>query len=97
MKKKIVINQILEIDLFKDNIQSFISDFNIENYETNNDNNDKNDVINISNNKKYLADKEEERIRDEFFVSSNSLYNNIDQEKNYLSIYENEWPGCSGL
>ena len=29
--------QIVEIDLFKDNIQSFISDFNIENYEMNND------------------------------------------------------------
>ena len=84
-------NQILEIDdLFNDNIKSFISDFNIENYEINNDNNN---VINISNNKKYLAEKEVEWIRYEYSVSNNLLYNNIDQEKNYLSTYEDEWPG----
>ena len=75
----------MKIDLFKDNIQSFISDFNIENYEMNND---KYDVINISNNNKYLADEEEKWIRDECFVSSNILYNNIDQETHYLSTYE---------
>ena len=80
----------MEIDLFKDNIQSFNSDFNIDNFEMNND---KNDIINLSNNKKYFADKEEEWIRDEYFVSSNLLYNNIDQETNYLSTYEDEWPG----
>ena len=80
----------MEIDLFKDNIQSFISDFNIENYEMNND---KNDVINISNYNKYLSNEEEEWICDECFVSSNILYNNIDQQKKCLSTYEDEWSG----
>ena len=56
-------------------------------------NNDKNDVINVSNSNKYLSDKEEEWIRVECFVSSNILYNNIDQEKNCVSTYEDEWPG----
>ena len=78
----------MEINLFKDNIKSFVSDFNIENYEINND---KNDVINISKNKKYLVDKDEEWIRDECFVNSNILYNNIGQETNYVSTYEDEW------
>ena len=40
----------------------------------------------MSNNNKYLADKDEEWIHDEFFVSSNILYNNIDQETNYLYL-----------
>ena len=37
-----------------------------------------------------LSNEEEEWIRDEYFVSCNKLYNNIDQEINYLSTYENE-------
>ena len=78
----------MEINIFKGNIQSFISEFNIENYEINND---KNDVINISNNKKYLAAKDEEWNRGECFVNSNILYNNIGQETNYVSTYEDEW------
>ena len=79
--KKYNNDQILEINLFKGNIQSLISDFNIENYEINND---KNDVISISNNKKYLADKDEQWIQDGCLINSNLLYNNIDQETNYL-------------
>ena len=81
-------DQILEINSLKDNIQSFISDFNIENYEINNN---KNDVTNISNNKKYLTDEDEEWIQDECLLNYNLLYNSIDQETNYLSTYEDEW------
>ena len=73
----------MEIDLFKDNIQSFISDFNIENYEMNNDTNG---VINISNYNKCHANEEKEWICDECFVSSNILHNNIDQEKNMYQL-----------
>ena len=40
--------------------------------------------------KKCLSNEEEEWIRDKCFVSCNKLYNNIDQETNYLSNYENE-------
>ena len=47
----------MKINLFKDNIQSFISDFNIEDYVMNKDTND---VINISKFKKCLLNKEEE-------------------------------------
>ena len=32
-------------------------------------------------------------IRDVCFVSSTILYNNIGQETEYLSTYENEWSG----
>ena len=74
-------DQILAINVFKRNIQSFISEFNIKHYEINNDNND---VINISNNKKYLEEKDEQWIQDECLINSNLLYNNIDQETNYL-------------
>ena len=49
--KKYSDTEITALDLFKDNIQLFISDFNIENCEMNND---KNDVINISNYNKYF-------------------------------------------
>ena len=48
-------------------------------------NNNKNDVINISNYNKCLSNEEKEWIRDEYFVSCNILYNNIDQGTNYLS------------
>ena len=44
----------------------------------------KNNLINISKFKKYLSNEEEELIPDECFVSCNILYNNIDQETNYL-------------
>ena len=53
-------------------------------------NKDKNNVINLSKFKKYISNKEEDWIRDECFVSCNKIYNNIDQETNYLSAYENE-------
>ena len=49
-------SEIMKINLFKDYIQSFISDFNIEEYEMNKD---KNDAINISKFKKYLSNEEE--------------------------------------
>ena len=83
----LLIMSINQKNLFKDNIQSFISDFNIEDYEMNKD---KNNVINLSKFKKYISNKEEDWIRDECFVSCNKIYNNIDQETNYLSAYENE-------
>ena len=55
-------------------------------------NNDKNGVINISNYNKCLSNEEEKWIRDECVVSCNILCINIDQETNYISTYEDEWP-----
>ena len=83
-------SDIFKINVIKSNIQSFISDFDIEEYEINKD---KNNVINISKFKKVLSNEEVERICDEYVLSCHILYNNIDQETNYLSTYENEWPG----
>ena len=80
----------MEINLFKNNIQSFISDLNIEGYEINKD---KNDVINISKFNKFQSNEEEEWIRDKYFINCNKLYNSFDQETNYLSTYEDELPG----
>ena len=68
--KKYSDDQILAINVFKRNILSFISEFNIKNYKVNND---KNDVINISNNKKYLEEKDEQWIQDECLINSNLL------------------------
>ena len=79
--------EILSRNLFKNNNQSFISNFDIEVYEMNKENND---VINISKLKNVLSNEKEEWNRDESFVNYNMLYNNIDQETEYLSTYENE-------
>ena len=59
----------------------------MEDYEINKE---KNDVINISKSKNFLSNEEKEQILGELFVSSNILYNNIDQEIEYLLTYENE-------
>ena len=80
-------SEILSRNLFKNNNQSFISNFDIEVYEMNKENND---VINISKLKNVLSNEKEEWNRDESFVNYNMLYNNIDQETEYLSTYENE-------
>ena len=65
----------MKIHLFQNIIQSFTSNFDIEDCEMNKD---KNDVINTSKFKKYLSNEEKGWIRDECFVSCNILYNNID-------------------
>ena len=69
-------SDILDINLFKNNIKWFTSNFDIEDYEMIKE---KNDVIDIFKFKKCLSNEEEEWIRDAFFVSSYILYNNIDQ------------------
>ena len=77
-------SEILNINIFKNNITSFIFNFDTENYELNNE---KNDVINISKNI-FLSNEEEQLILDECSVSNSISYNIIEEETEYLSTYE---------
>ena len=89
-------SEMLNINLFKNNTTSFISNFDMEHYELSKE---KNNVINTPKYKNFKSNEKEEWIRHECFVSSTilynstTLYNNIDQETEYLSTYENELPG----
>ena len=59
-----MINQKLNINIFKNNITSFIFKY-IENYELNNE---KNAVVNNSKNKNFYSNEYVQLIRDECFV-----------------------------
>ena len=51
------------------------------------------DDVHISKNKILLSNEELQLILDEYSISNSILYNNIEEETEYLSTYENEWPG----